>query len=157
MSLVCILAVFAGYTAWASGAFVPVAPGRNIEALGGSGPDVYLILLLTVTREPTRSSPTSGTTTRHSWTGMKALGFDVAAQSHSNYPYTLLTLVSMLHMQQVPSIEALDRVAGRPQDQARLVMRTMNQGPALDAFRGARIPGRDRAFTLVYRDAVQCR
>ena len=129
-----ILAVLAGYTAWASGAFMPVSPGRHGEALGGSGPDVYLILLDGYPRADTLltdfrydNSPFLD--------GMKALGFDVAEQAHSNYPYTLLTLVSMLHMQQVPSIGALDEWPGRPQDQARLVMQTINRGPALDAFR----------------------
>ena len=130
-----LLAVFAGYTTWASGAFVPVAAGREGEALGGSGPDVYLILLDGYPRADTLLTDFQYDNSPF-LDGMEALGFDVAEQAHSNYPYTLLTLVSMLHMQQVPSIEALDEWPGRPQDQARLVMRTMNQSPALKAFRG---------------------
>lgn len=62
-------------------------------------------------------------------------GFTVTSANQSNYPYTQATLTSMLHMQPLDTIPALDPVEARETDDYPLLRLVLNRNPVFDVAR----------------------
>jgi hypothetical protein len=66
---------------------------------------------------------------------LEARGFEVAAASESNYPYTQATLISMLHMRPLHEIERLDRLREGEGNAYPLMRQVANENPVFDTVR----------------------
>ena len=113
----------------------PAAGSRVPRGTAQSGtPDLYLIMLDGYPRADTLASK-FGFDNAPFLASMEAMGFDVAASSHSNYDATVLTLASMMNGTQIPSL--VGSPPPRVPDQFRLATRLINQGSAIDEMRSA--------------------
>jgi hypothetical protein len=107
---------------------VPVAP---IEEL----PDIYVILLDGYPRADVLERK-FGVDNSEFLDGLTALGFDVGADSHSNYIFTQLTMASMFQMRHLDEIDALSPLVGVRGGHANELRNTLIDSPgfaALDA------------------------
>lgn len=76
-------------------------------------PDIYVILLDGYPRADVLDRR-FGINNSAFLDGLAALGFDVAADSHSNYVFTQLTLASMFQMRHLEDVPALAPLIGTP-------------------------------------------
>lgn len=92
-------------------------------------PDIFLILLDGYPRSDTLTSWGYD----NSWftDALEERGFDVATDSHTNYPTTALTLPSMFHMRHVDEIEAFRDIPDRVDAQRRALRASLENPPAL--------------------------
>jgi hypothetical protein len=95
-------------------------------------PDIYLLMLDGYPRADTLAKDFAYDN-RPFLDQMTELGFDVATESHSNYPMTLLTLSTVFNGRQLASI--VPDPPAQVQAQYRLLTRLINHGTELDVLR----------------------
>lgn len=152
-------------TAWADGAIaaaideVAAASGGQAtpatrEPPGDPAPDIYLILLDGYPRADTLQERYAFDNTGF-LDELRSRGFEVATQSRTNYMFTQLVLLSMLHMEHVDSVK-LDGPTDSLAHMNRTVRAALNDSPAMRVLRdhGYRITASSPGYeSVVLRQA----
>ena len=106
----------------------PIVTTAALDVDAASAPSIYLVLLdgypATDTLEADFGFDNAAFLDR-----LDERGFDVASSSNSNYNRTLLTLASMLHMEYVEDIDALEAPGDGFATQTRQLTAAINQSP----------------------------
>jgi hypothetical protein len=98
------------------------------------GPDIYLLLLDGYPRADVLAEAYDVDDTTF-LEGLQARGFSVASRSHSNYPTTALSLMSMLWMRHVGDIDLIADSQAAGVAQGSIIRRVLNEAPSLDLLR----------------------
>jgi hypothetical protein len=112
------------------GAASVTAPGT------AESPDIYVILLDGYPGSDARALLPEYPASRLA-SGLRQRGFDMAADTHSNYLTTSVTLASMFQMQHLADLPELAPPWGPDAADARRLRRLINDGSATQAFRDA--------------------
>lgn len=111
------------------GDFFRTGPEVGTASVPDDRPDIFVILLDGYPRSDTLASWGYD----NSWftDAIEERGFDVATDSHTNYPSTALVLPTMFHMRHAGEIAAFREVPHRLDAQRRALRRSLDNPPAL--------------------------
>jgi hypothetical protein len=149
-----VLAVTAGQLVQRIGSARPAAQ-PSTAAASAEAPDIYLIMLDGYPRADTLRDEFGYDNTPF-LSSMEDLGFEVAADAHSNYNATILTLVSVLNMAHIRDV--IDGAPAPPED-SRVLIRALNEARGLATLRELgysilTIPSGVPSFSLYGADEV---
>lgn len=143
---------FLGLAVWQAatdGAFwdVPRVTGATAESQPGA-PDIYVVMLDGYPRADVLSSR-FGIDNSEFLGELQARGFDVAADSRSNYSITWMTLASVFQMEYPQQLPELSGIPQKGPEQYRVFGRLVNHSPALAELRssGYQIASSPSAFS----------
>lgn len=110
-------------------------PGNAIERTStepGDRPNIYVVLLDGYPRADTLRSV--GINNQPFLDALAGRRFEIAAQSHGNYPFTSQVLTSTLQMEHLASVEALASPPDTPIGQLRAMGDAVRRSPAIEAL-----------------------
>lgn len=114
----------------------PATTGQPLSSAPGETPDMVVILLDGYPRDDVLQRRI-GVSNGAFLEGLRQRGFDVAADSESNYMHTALTLASMFQMQYVDEIPSLQPLIGSTQRQLGALHDAAESGRAFSVLHGA--------------------